>query len=316
MPVATFKELVEERLGVAPDNQRLICCGKPLIDDTILRDSAIRNGSTVFLVLRLPGGSNLKNGYKQHFDKMRTFPAGAPKHTDSCPICYDEDMPALKMPCKHAICPGCLMNRAWTEISSNGKSIVNCPFCETEWPPQIIWRYGNATTHEMDLLEEGMSLNYLHKSPDISDCPGCNNYFERKDKTSNRINCMICKKMGKPDSYCFHCFKPWKNGQSTNDCGNPGCNSAALLDLLCKAPKVTPKYLQNVTVPSRRACPACGIIIELKEGCKHMECTECRTKFCFVCLQKAQGGSWECGRHNTPCVVAPVQDRIPRRSVH
>ena len=55
MTVAAFKRCVEERLGVSSDNQRLICCGKPLIDDTILQDSTIQNGSTVFLVLRLRG---------------------------------------------------------------------------------------------------------------------------------------------------------------------------------------------------------------------------------------------------------------------
>ena len=314
MSVTTFKRHIEERLGVAPDSQRLICCGKPLIDDSTLGSSSIRNGSTVFLVLRLPGGSKLKEGYKHYFDKMRTFPADAPRHTDPCSICYDEDIPALRMPCKHGICSGCLMNRAWTDVSSNGKSMVSCPFCGNEWPPHIIWKYGNATAQEMDLLEEGMSMNYVNKNPDISDCPGCNNYFERKDKASNRINCMICSKMGKPASYCIHCFKPWNNGQSNRECGNPGCNAAALLDMLRNAPKLTPKYLHNVTVPSRRACPECGVIIELKEGCKHMECIQCHTNFCFVCLQKSQGGSWECGRHNTPCAVAPVQERIPRRS--
>ena len=49
--MAPFKGLVEKRLGVSPDNQCLMCCGKPLIDDGILRDSAIQNGFTVFVVL-------------------------------------------------------------------------------------------------------------------------------------------------------------------------------------------------------------------------------------------------------------------------
>ena len=314
MTVTTFKSHVKERLGVAPDSQRLICCGKSLIDGTTLESSNIRNGSTVFLVLRLPGGSTLKEGYDKYYDKMRTCPTDAPRHTDdTCPICYDSDLPVLKMPCKHGICSGCLMNRAWTEVT-NGKSLVCCPFCPSEWSPNIIWRYGNATSQEMDLLEEAMSQNYVNRSPDISDCPGCNNYFERVDKTSNRINCMVCSKRGKPASYCVHCCQPWRNGQSNRECGNPGCESAGQLDILRTAPKVTPRFLQNVTTPSKRACPECGIIIELKEGCKHMKCTECSTDFCFVCLQKKQGGSWQCGGYNTSCNVAPIQDRIPRRS--
>lgn len=211
------------------------------------------------------------------------------------------------------ICPTCLMNHAWTEVSSNGKSLICCPFCSMEWRPHTIWRYGNATSHEIDLLEEGMFQNYVTNSRGVYVCPGCNNYFEWKAKTGNRIDCMICSQTGTPASYCFHCCQPWRNGQSNDECGNSGCTSDLLvLRMLRNAPKVTTVF-GNVKIPSLRACPECGVIHERTGGCKQVHCSLCGTNFCFVCLQKESNGRWHCSYLDRPCSVAPVQDRIPRK---
>ena len=56
--VPKFKNLVHDRCGVPPDEQRLIFAGKQLDDDKNLGDySTLGNRATLFLVLRLPGGS-------------------------------------------------------------------------------------------------------------------------------------------------------------------------------------------------------------------------------------------------------------------
>ena len=308
--VTSFKKLVYDRSGVPPDDQRLIFAGKQLDDDKKLGDySTLGNRATVFLVLRLPGGSG--ESYQKYFDRLRRFPVHAPKHPEECVICYEH--PALRMPCDHPICPSCLMNYAWTEVGCNKKIEVRCSLCNSEWPLHIIQDYGNVRAEEMELLQECLSINYIAKDPDISDCPGCRNYCERKDKSTNRVYCRICSKLGKPHTYCWHCRKPWNNSDSNLQCGNGGCDSATFLHILREAPLKTLSFLpKNVQVPSKRACPTCGEVIEHKGGCKHMNCTGCGTEFCFLCLRKKVEGSSYCG-YNTVCTVAPVQDKLPRK---
>ena len=308
-----LKRLVHDRCGVPPDEQRLIFAGKQLDDDKTLGDySSLGNRATVFLVLRLPGGSGCGGGYEKYFDHLRRFPAHAPKHPEECTICYEH--PAIRMPCDHPLCPSCLMNYAWTEVGCNKKTEICCSLCKGEWPLHIIQDYSNVPAEEMELLQECLSKNFIANDPNISECPGCNNYCERKDKSSNRVYCRICSKLGKTHTYCWDCLKPWNNSDSNLQCGNGGCNSASFLHILQEAPLITPSYLkEKVQVPSKRACPACGSIIEHSGGCKHMICKDCHTEFCFLCLRIVEDNSSQCGSYNTTCAVAPVQDKLPRK---
>ena len=311
MTVTAFKRMVHEDSGIKPEHQHLILVGKPLKDEDKLGDYPIRNGSTIFLSLRLLGGTTaqkLEKGYQEQLERLRKFPANAPKCDEECMICLGP--PSIRMPCKHAICPTHLMNHAWTEVSCNGRYEVCCPLCSSEWPVSIIWKYGNATKMEMDDLELGISENYIDAQPGIRNCPKCNTYCERLDPSSNRVRCQVCCMAGKGVDFCWHCFKSWNNSQSTLQCGNDQCDSVSLLTFLREAPLVTPQGFRK-KVPSKRACPYCGIIIELKGGCKQMKCAKCKTDFCFACLKKKFDGSWQCVGSSTDCEVAPVQERIP-----
>ena len=308
--MTSFKKLVHDRSGVPPDEQRLIFAGKQLDDGKSLGDySTLGNRATLFLVLRLPGGSG--ESYEKYFDRLRRFPVHAPKHPEECLICYE--FPALRMPCDHPMCPTCLMNYVWTEVGCNKKTEIRCSLCTSEWPLHIIQDYANVLSEEMELLQDCLSTNFIASDPTISECPGCSNYCERQDKTTNRVYCRICSDLGKPHTYCWDCHRPWNNSGSKLQCGNAGCNTAAFVEILREAPLTTLSFLpKSVQVPSKRACPTCGVVIEHKGGCKHMKCTGCGTDFCFLCLKKKVEGSSYCG-YNTVCTVAPVQDKLPRK---
>ena len=314
--MTSFKKLVHERSGVPPDDQRLIFAGKQLDDDKSLGDySTLGNCATLFLVLRLPGGGGTQSKeqeepYKKYMYHLRQFPAHAPKHPDECPICFE--CPAIRMPCNHPMCPPCLMNYTWSEVGCFKKTEIHCSLCDSEWPLHIIQDYGNILSEEMKLLQESLSTNFIVNDPTILECPGCSNYCERKDKTTNRVYCRICSNLGKPHTYCWNCLKPWNNSGSNRDCGNAGCDAASFLKILREAPLTTLRFLPGVQVPSKRACPTCGEVIEHKGGCKHMKCTGCGTDFCFLCLKKKVEGSSYCG-YDTVCTVAPVQNKLPRK---
>ena len=311
--VSELKKKVEARTGIPPGDQRLIYAGKQLQDNRCLSDyPTLQNGSNIMLVLRLPGGS-----LKSILEKVPTRPetpldrkidSSVPRSNDACMITFLEGE-SVRMPCGHAISPDGLMDYCWNEVSSGRKSEIHCCLCDSEWPIEVIKRYGGASSEELRMLEEGLSKNYCMKHPDIIECPGCMSLCERKDATNNCVQCLICtRKHKKAYHFCWQCLRPWKSALSAKQCGNTSCNSE-IFDKLLAAPETD---VIGLKVPSIRACPNCSSLIEHKKGCKQMCCKKCNTDFCFICLRtKTPEGSWTCGAWNHQCKVSPRQTRLP-----
>ena len=301
MTVLQFKELVKERLGIPPDDQRLIHAGKEMREGLLSDYEDLGDGSTIFLVLRLLGGTHAPFSP----DRPRSLPSGVPQALEDC-ILYCGETTCARMPCDHAICPSCLLAHAWNAIGSSAHTEVHCPQpgCTQEWRLAIIKKYGDATTEEKRALDDKLSLNVLHKDKNVHTCPGCGYFCERRDQTTNRVRCQVCQK----GDFCWQCNKPWKSSNQ-EECGNYECGTNQRLQLLQEAPLKSIGYLSDShKVPSLRACPKCSALIEHRDACKHIQCTRCKADFCFVCLNiKLSNGSWPCGSHVTACAVAPRQ---------
>ena len=274
-------------------------------DDKYLSDyPSLKHGSTVFLVLRLPGGAT----GKEFGDVERPIPPDVSKTDEPCLICLES--PAMLMPCNHTMHPRCLMDYAQNEVSSKTKSRIQCPVCSTKWHLSILEHYGVATEDEVHLLEEGLSRNVIISDPDIAECPGCNSFCNRMTKEKARVSCSFCHKQGKNGYFCWHCKKPWANSATAEECGNPTCKAAGIISQILNAPLTE---VVGVKCPSIRLCPSCGTGIEHTRGCKQMCCKMCNKEFCFICLRMKQAGKWQCGSYNTKCEPAPVQTAVPKK---
>lgn len=270
------------------------------------------------LVLRLPGGSGeTKKSIlevkptRPRMPLNRSIPSSVPRSNEPCMITFLEGE-SVQMPCSHAISPDGLMDYCWNEVSSGRKYEIRCCICNSEWPIDVIKRFGGASVDELRMLEEGLSKNYCRVHSDISECPGCTSLCERKNASNNCVQCPICtRKNGEAYHFCWQCLHPWKSALSAKQCGNTSCNGE-LVGQLLNAPETD---VIGVKVPSVRACPNCSSLIQHKSGCKQMTCKKCSTGFCFICLRKkTPEGSWTCGAWNFQCKVAPRQTRLPCQS--
>ena len=298
--VTRLKQLIEEKIGLPSSYQVLCYSGKPLFDGQLLSEFAtMTSGATIYLAGRLVGGSE---------SRFSLIDSSIPRSNEPCMISL-EDGESVKMPCEHSISPDAIMSYAKNKIADKVHEI-RCPFCDQEWPIDVLQRYSGASEEELHFLEDRLSENFFDLDTNFVQCPGCTSYCTRADQSTNSMQCPACtQRLGRSYRFCFTCLGEWKNGSNVYTCGNVNCKrDEERSHLLRECPETTIAYT-GVICPSLRECPnpRCRSLIEHKEGCKHMTCTACKIDFCFVCLGLKTNGSWNCGSHTTKCTPAPRQ---------
>lgn len=311
--------LVQAKTGIPPAEQRLIHAGKQLDEGKNVTDYPnLGPNSTLFLVLRLPGGTGCISLAERDTPRGPDF-----EYSDGtpCMICfthpnddnrYNAKRLPLVLPCRrgHTIMhPHCFIQYCQNEIFDNKREAVCCPQCQNEWSLDVIQKYGVATKVEIEIFSNALSVNVIHNDPNISECPGCLSYCERKNKADNRVRCRMCAKQGKNCEFCWHCKQNW-TGDGSKKCGNSECNAADILEQINAAPQ---KDVIGVLCPSMRLCPNCGTAIEHERACKQMRCKICQCEFCFICLRQKRDDSWQCGCSYDKCIPAPRQVKVPSR---
>lgn len=148
-------------------------------------------------------------------------------------------------------------------------------------------------------------------------CPGCSTFVERTNVSNLSVECSICTtRTGRTYEFCWQCLKPWKGPRPRADqCDNEGCSKD--LQLLKNCEMITLKSVKNIRVPSIRACPTCGTLIEHNtEKCKNIKCYHCGREFCFSCL-KITSECLKTSKHFSECSdgVAPKQTSIPSNTI-
>ncbi|CAG8646386.1 7981_t:CDS:2, partial [Acaulospora morrowiae] len=299
--IKDIKKKVKEKIGIDVNEQRLIFVGKQLEDDKTAGHYNIVKSSTLHLVVR----------EKRHDSKK-----DVELTTDPDMITLDDDPKNLraKMPCGHAI--GAESLTAYCRsLVSEGKFQFYCPYidptsndrCYSEWQYADILRIGLLNDEEREYFETKISENYSFRALGVQECPQCSTFCERIDKNRSSVICIICSRKpgAKEFAFCWYCLHEVKSKNSYR-CDNNLCEGIdPRLVILKNAAK---KEIGNISgVPSLRACPKSGTIIEHESRCKHMRCP-CGQEFC---LRNRETGAWPCGAYNSVCNIAPLQTTLP-----
>jgi len=199
------------------------------------------------------------------------------------------------------------MKRYCLDEVKKGRYKFPCPDpnCQRIWEYFLVRHVACFDDETRMKIEKKVTDNYISQGQGYQQCPGCNTWCIPIHHGDIRLQCGICTRgSGEEFDFCWACQCRWRS-TSSRCCGNEGCDGKdPRLRILNTAEK---KKIDNIPgCPSIRSCPKCGLLINLKEGCRHMTCTNCTAEFCFICLRR-----W-IGKIHPPCtcMVAPVQVQL------
>ena len=342
--IARFRVLIQEKwphVDSDPNSLRLLFAGKQLEDrikrkHATLEDYNIIKNSTIHVVMRMKGGMNGPRKLTERvprpptLQKTHDLSSFSLKFTTTQPdaILGDsdpEDQPRILMSCGHAVDANSLTGWCRSLLDQQQfefycPAIVNTSTneqCKKVWEYSEVRSVAHLNEVEQKYFESKMSELAALKYCDIKECPGCRSFVERRDCTNLRVRCSVCtNKNGNDFDFCWNCDNEWTGPRtSAVKCGKPDCEHPEF-PAVRDAPLVTLENLpDDIRVPSRRACPTCGRVVEHnRKACKFIICPRCRNEFCFLCLllkskcMLSAPFSWN-GRCTRP--VAPKQTAIP-----
>lgn len=214
---------------------------------------------------------------RKHGVYARCNPVTLKKPTNSCTICYDDEVPMIAMPCGHEFCEECWQGYIENAISEGPSCIrKTCPMNECK---ELMTEEEVKLTTPSSLPKfESYQLRSFVESNSLSRwCPGrgCERIAVASstlamEQAGNVANCDSCD-----TSFCMCCGEE-PHSPST-------CKELARWNEKCKNESETANWILANTKP----CPKCGSRIEKNQGCNHMVCQKCKHEFCWICL-----GAW------------------------
>lgn len=197
--------------------------------------------------------------------------------------------------CGFELCLACLNNNiVRLAIKEKNMDYLKCPNpqCKREICMGEIKEIVKNDQKKFDEIDNVFLEKSLLSIPGIRRCPtdGCNNCFENDENIVQSRRCEKCM-----SSYCANCL--------INHNRDISCQQAIENKKREKIEKLTPKELKRLkkeeeeTAKIVRPCPGCRVDIHRTEGCRAMRCTNCKTEFCWNCLEIVGGHTYD---HDCP----------------
>ena len=182
------------------------------------------------------------------------------------------------------------------------------PHCKQVWEYFLVRHVACLDDKTRSTIEKNVTENYISQGRGFQQCPGCQTWCVPFDEGEILLRCDVCSRdLGRPYEFCWACLRQWKGISIKSKsiiikgCGNEGCDEKdPRIRILTVAEKMSVENIPGC--PSIRACPNCGLLINLKGGCRRITCTNCKAEFCFMCLRR-----WNQYHDVRTCFVAPVQ---------
>ena len=198
----------------------------------------------------------------------------------TCLVCGEilslKDIQNNKLNCKHLFCFDCIFEYLKEKINNNQFLEIHClqKDCNKILDSNIVVKFLIKDKPLLEKYNKLIKRNQLKLDPNIQLCPfpDCESYAKKK-KNDKYVKCIHNK-----HKFCFNCLKDW---HGTSPCQNNSLNNSLTV-------------LENSDTVKR--CPKCKFYIELRDGCNHMTCSNCRYEFCWLCLDKYTSGHFNKGR--------------------
>ncbi|CAF0732088.1 unnamed protein product [Rotaria sp. Silwood1] len=201
-----------------------------------------------------------------------------------CPICCNNIQPneLKQMPCcSIELCSVCLLTHTMTNIN-NGIVKIECPACSHELNSSTILYNNELPITMRERYQQILAQDLSEKQNTcIKLCPHCN-FITILDENNPLVHGKKYRRSSIPWIRCEQCDQKW--------CWS--CYSPSHPDETCRQFKKNHTEL-DVWAKTRRSenrnqrnaqrCPKCSIYIEKIDGCDHMICTKCNSKFCYRC---------------------------------
>ena len=196
-----------------------------------------------------------------------------------CLVCYCNTGTVRLDCCGVLICRDCITELLVVKITDGIVNNIPCPvgFCKEDIPEDTIRM---VLQLRPDILEKYERFRIAQSEDNTNKaCPRCSKVMThhipqkkgRKLKEKDvRVTCSVCSL-----HWCFSCHAPWHTGLTCKEhrSGN----------------KLFRKWIRSRNGPKGQAtangqyCPGCRIPIQRTVGCNNMQCTRCKTNFCYQC---------------------------------
>ncbi|KAK6744210.1 hypothetical protein RB195_011111 [Necator americanus] len=239
-------------------------------------------------------------------------------HCHDCEVCFENKTGRECVrfsPCRHTFCKECVA-AYFKEKLLQEISLLSCPSdsCVTNAPQKLIVELLGEEAFER--YERLLLSRVLNGMSDMATCPriACQKPAALSQIIDNLATCLVCG-----HSFCTKCFKAYHGVQKCRTKYNLsvfvensdftwGFQEVSLLEFLRATDEertqmgywyggiekleaemealIKEKEWRSYAwieenVPDR--CPGCAIAIQKNEGCNHMYCTMCGTRFCWNC---------------------------------
>ncbi|XP_035206777.1 ATP-dependent RNA helicase DEAH12, chloroplastic-like isoform X2 [Stegodyphus dumicola] len=191
---------------------------------------------------------------------------------ETCPICLDPisyDFQRLEN-CGHVFCKSCLL----LQVKSKSIPLICVKQnCEKPLFLEDIKRILSVGGEDVKKQFYDAAVQYHVKSNmgKISYCPtpDCPTVFRVSKGENSEFLCPACENV-----ICTHCQTIYHYGISCDMFQNSEKDEDYSLKVWIK---------ENES--ARKHCPKCNMVIEKESGCNHMECVNCNSHMCWLCLK-------------------------------